>query len=284
VHNGTPTDFWVGNNNYASKVTIDGVTSDSMFGINTYNNVTGQGTLNGETIIGIATAVNRTWVIDGTGTYNAVFSWNNAEGPSVGGLAVLSNYQVWHWVAAGNSPAIPFGVNMSTTNVMPMSSTGTFSIAAPGTNYDYPTSFKGLNDDNGAFTGFSYPSMVIDVPMSQGELGYSGMETRLAGTLLGNPLYVFIPVTGTDAGSLYANETFTIFGNLIYGQNGVYEVNPDIDEEYLFEGGNEDGRPNLEVENEMDNFFVDLAEINLKLDKHQSFKSNVDLMLDELLA
>jgi hypothetical protein len=266
-------------------VSIQNNSPDMIFGVQTYGNVTGQATVNGQTILGIDSAVHRTWTIssDTPTAYDVSFAWNKGEeGANLGNIGELSNYQVWHWATVNSSPINDLGT-MRSTEVMNISKSGIFAVAAPGTNFDYAGSFKGLNDNNANSSGFSYPSMVVDVPMSQGELAYDGMEERLALNPLTNPLGVFIPVTGTDAGGLYADEFFTLSGGSIYGNDGVYDVNPNTDVEYILERNN-DNMPSLEPEKELDNYFVELAEINLKMEKHPAFKTAVDNMLDKLLA
>ncbi len=281
VHSrGLATEFWIGSSAYASKVAISGVAVDTVFGIGTYGNVTGQGTVNGQTIIGIATAVNRTWVINGPGTYDAAFAWNNAEGPAVGTTAALSTYQIFRWVTVGGSTVSSSG-NMNMTGVMPLSGSGTFAIAAPGTNFDYPGSFKGLNDNNANSGGFSYPSIAVNNPPSEGEYSFDMMQLYLAESPLGNPLGVAIPGTGTDIGGEYANDFLTITtGRSVYGSpNGENGVNT----EWMPEEEREPDPVGEEIDRQLEDFFTELAD-GSKHEKHPAFKSEVEIMLDKVLA
>ncbi len=280
VFNGAPTDFWIGSAAYASRVSIDGVAADTVFAVSTYNNVTGQGNVNGETIIGINSAVHRSWVINGVGDYNAVFGWNVAEGPGVGPVATVSNYQGWHWVTLDSSPVSSSG-DMRMTSAMPLTTTGTFAVAAPGTNYDYPSSFKGLNDANANSSGFSYPSIEVDVPPSQGEYSFDMMQMYLSESVLGNPLDVFVPGTGTDIGGDYANDFMTITtGESVYGTpNGENGVNT----QWTPEEEREPDPVGEELDRQLDDFFTELAD-NSMHEKHPAFKSEVEILLDKLLA
>ena len=279
ARNGLATDFWIGGN-YASMVSIINNSADTFFSVQTYGNVTGQGTVNGQTIIGIATAVNRTWVINGPGTYDAAFAWNNAEGPAVGTTAALSTYQIFRWVTVGGSTVSSSG-NMNMTGVMPISGSGTFAIAAPGTNYDYPGSFKGLNDNNANSGGFSYPSIAVDVPPSQGAYSFDMMQLYLSESPLGNPLGVAIPGTGTDIGGEYANDFLTITtGRSVYGSpNGENGVNT----EWMPEEEREPDPVGEEIDRQLEDFFTELAD-NSMHEKHPAFKSEVEILLDKLLA
>ena len=280
VFNGAPTDFWIGSAAYASRISIDGVASDKVFGVSTYSNVTGQGNPNGETIIGINSAVHRSWVISGVGDYNAVFGWNVAEGPGVGPIATVSNYQGWRWVTIESSPVSSSG-DMRMTSAIPLTTTGTFAVAAPGTNYDYTGSFKGLNDSNANSSGFSYPSIAVDVPPSQGEYSFDMMQLYLSESPLGNPLGVSIPDTGTDIGGDYANDFMTITtGESVYGTpNGEGGVNT----QWTPEEEREPDPVGEELDRQLDDFFTELADSSMH-DKHPAFKSEVEILLDKLLV
>ena len=280
VYSGAPTDFWIGSAAYASRVSIDGVAADRVFAVSTYNDVTGQGTANGVPIIGINTAVHRSWVINGLGNYNAVFGWNAAEGTGVGLVATVSNYQGWRWVTIDSSPVSSSG-DMRMTSAIPLTTTGTFAVAAPGTNYDYAGSFKGLNDSNANSSGFSYPSIAVDVPPSQGEYSFDMMQLYLSESPLGNPLGVFIPGTGTDIGGDYANDFMTITtGESVYGTpNGETGVNT----QWTPEEEREPDQVGDELDRQLDDFFTELAD-NSMHEKHPAFKSEVEILLDKLLA
>ena len=279
-----PTDFWIGNADYASKVSIQTAGPDTMFGVSTFNGVPGNGVPGGSIIYGINSAVKRTWVISSTSqqNYDIVFAWNKAEeGSALGDLAVLSNYQGSSWKAVSGSP-INDGGAMRSTGMMALSVTGTMSVAAPGTSYDYPGAFHGLNNTSENLNFGPPPSMVVDVPPSMGLYSFEQMQLRLANSPLGNPLNVMIPATGTDIGGEYANETLTITsGTSVYGTpDGETEVDTEwtapVEER-------EEKTIEEELDRQLENFFTELADSG-NLEKHPAFKSEVDILLDKLMA
>jgi hypothetical protein len=291
-----PTDFWIGNANYASRVSIQTGVGDTMFGVSTFDSVPGDAKANGPIIYGINSAVKRTWVISSTSQqdYGIAFAWNRAEeGPKLGDTAVLSSYQsiMQNWKAVGGSPISGDNSAMRSTGMMPLSITGTMSVAAPGTNYDYPGAFHGLNNSSENQNFSTPPSIAVNVPPSEGEYSFDQMQTRLAGTPLGNPLNVFIPATGTNIGGEYANEALTIesSGGTVYGTpNGESGVNTNWNYKDELDAPTEEQMSNVPdpgeaIDQQLEDFFTELADGSTH-EKHSAFKSPIDLLLEEWLA
>ena len=232
-------------------------------------------------------AVKRTWVISGSSQqdYDIAFAWNKAEeGAALGDVAVLSNYQsvMQNWKGVNGSTIADYGA-MRGTNMMTLSVTGTMAVAAPGTSFDYPGAFHGLNNTSANQNFGPAPSMVVDVPPSMGEYSFDQMEIRLAQTPLGNPLNVRIPVTVTDIGGEYANEALTI----VAGTSSVYgtpDGEIDVDTSVTPIEEREENVIEQELDRQLEDFFTELADMDGKLEKHPAFKSELDILLDKLMA
>ena len=107
------------------------------------------------------------------------------------------------------------------------------------------------------------------------------MQLYLSESPLGNPLGVSIPDTGTDIGGDYANDFMTITtGESVYGTpNGETGVNT----QWTPEEDREPDPVGEELDRQLDDFFTELAD-NSMHEKHPAFKSEVEILLDKLLA
>ena len=291
----TPTDFWVGSELYAGDVSITGTSNSIWFSVSSMDKVTGTGTPYSPTIYGNADTVMRTWFInsDIATTYHVGFAWDPAGQGS--GFAPLNkanvfNYQGWKWVSTKDAVSIDKSGPMHSINSFTTSNTGSFTIAVPNTDFSFPGEFRGLNNSSANQNFGPGPSIEVDVPPSQGEYSFDMMQLYLSESVLGNPLDVFVPGTGTDIGGEYANDFLTITsGRSVYGTpNGENGVNTDwdYDDELLDPTGGSNPAapdPGSEIDQQLDDFFTELAD-NSMHEKHPAFKSEVEILLDKLLA
>gem|GEM_PF-4493524 len=285
VDTGVQTDFWVGSEQYVSEVSITGNSGATWFAVSCMNKVTGLGTPSSPTIFGNENTVKYTWIIrpDAATNYQLALAWDPAGQGT--GFASLDNANVFNYKGQWSSiqSAVPIDKSgvMHSINEFTTNSSGSFTVAAPNTDFHFPGEFRGLNDDNANSSGFNYPSIAVNVPPSQGEYSFDMMQLRLSESPLGNPLDVSIPATGTDMGGDVANDFLTVTtGESVYGSpNGENGVNT----EWMPQEEREINPVSDEIDRQLDDFFTELAD-GSKHEKHPAFKSEIEIMLDKLLA
>lgn len=279
----TSTTFWIGSRDYVNQLELQKtVVGTELIGVRSVSDIITQGS----TIDGIKDAVNCTWIVSrgigGSDPLNAVFHWQpGAEGiefktETRAVLATTVDNKFWT-KATPQDIAMPGHDSAAFT----LTTSGSYAVAGPGASFESPTSFKGLNNSNANSSGFYYPSIAVDVPPSQGEYSFDMMQLYLAESPLGNPLGVSIPGTGTDIGGDYANDFMTITtGESVYGApNGERGVNT----QWTPEETREPDPVGEELDRQLDDFFTELAD-NSMHEKHPAFKSEVEILLDKLLA
>ena len=285
VNQGATTEFWVGGQ-YASDVSVTGISNSAWFSVSCMVKVTGTGTPSSPTIFGNDSTVKNTWIIksDTPATYQLALAWNSSGDGSVFApldKANVFNYQGWHWVSVQNAvdinkPGIVHNIGQFTT-----SNTGSFTIAAPNTDFSFSGEFRGLNNSSENQNFGPLPSIAVDVPPSQGEESFNMLQLVLSESPLGNPLDIFIPPTGTDLGGENANDFLTInTGESVYGSpNGEAGVNT----EWMPREEREVNPISDEIDRQLEDFFTELAGSSVH-EKHPAFRSEIDILLEKLMA
>jgi hypothetical protein len=280
--------FFVGGEQYGSRVAIKAPNGNEYISVGTFGTITANSSPNDYTIVGIESTVKRTWTIDRTETSDiqVQFMWNTAEeGSNFGGVADLYHYQNSAWQVVGeldvqtNSPHHA-GFYTATNN-------GSFVIAAPDTNFESPYAFKGLNDDQqkmGQPQDFELP---VNVPESEGKAAYDVMQFRLNNSSLTNPLNGMVPRAGSQMAlnlSLESNFEFA-YGFSVYGtSDGEYALNEGEEYEEELDSDYYIIEEEIAVDPDMEEMFVEMASRDTLMEKHAACKNDLDKILDDLIA
>ncbi|MDD5597730.1 MAG: choice-of-anchor Q domain-containing protein, partial [Victivallaceae bacterium] len=316
IMDGSDVEYRVGDNNYAIVVTLSG-TSGEKIAVGVIDGVT----VNGETITGIEDTVKFTTIIDrnygGTSYTNdlilginwptaiegtgfdpsdaSLFSFSSGEWTIDGPLTItdpsagrheFSNYLLTHngtYTIANTNvdptvPPVPNNVNiyeMANPHFMPMYTDLDTNILLHFEIgwYPYFTSDLWLTPENSD---------------SIGQAVYRQMEYRLISSPLTNPLYGQVPQAGEVLGQAIteqANLTLTDDAPIYLEVNGEYSVGAGwlpITEPATVENIEQFHEP--VTQGQIDQFYLDFGDREDIFEKAAPFKSDLDEMLDNLLA